>query len=138
MGTQGNCKSIEISMKSAESETESTSTLSLSVFGLFHLIVSLGLILAMGKFLKQAFVAAAIKFPSALFGMFCIFSVLMILDSIVPSAATALLNFFSPAFTFIQHEIRCWVGFREIYILERGGDRSCVSVESYRRVGDLE
>lgn len=72
------------------------------VFGIFHLIVSLGTILAVDKFLKQAFVAAAIKFPSALFGMFCIFSVLMILDSTVPSAATALMNFFEPAFMFIQ------------------------------------
>lgn len=72
------------------------------MFGLLHLIVSLGLFLATDKFLKQAFVAAAIKFPSALFGMFCIFSVLIILDSTVPSAATAVMNFFEPAFMFIQ------------------------------------
>lgn len=72
------------------------------MFGLLHLVVSLGLILAMDKFLKQAFVAAAIKFPSALFGMFCIFSVLIILDLIVPPAATALMNFFEPALLFIQ------------------------------------
>ncbi|XP_061366083.1 plastidal glycolate/glycerate translocator 1, chloroplastic-like [Gastrolobium bilobum] len=99
---QGNCKSREISTKSAETETGSTSTLSQSVFRAFHLIVSLGLILAMDKFLKKSFVAAAIKFPSALFGMFCIFSVLMILDSTVSSAATALMNFFEPALMFIQ------------------------------------
>uniref|UniRef100_A0A0R0ISZ3 Plastidal glycolate/glycerate translocator 1, chloroplastic n=1 Tax=Glycine max TaxID=3847 RepID=A0A0R0ISZ3_SOYBN len=72
------------------------------VFGVIHLAVSLGLILAVDKFLKQAFVAAAIKFPSALFGMFCIFSVLIILDSTVPAAATAFVSFFVPAFMFIQ------------------------------------
>lgn len=72
------------------------------MFGILHLIVSLGLILAMDKLLKKAFVAAAIKFPSALFGMFCIFSVLIILDSIVPPAATALMNFFEPGLLFIQ------------------------------------
>lgn len=66
------------------------------------MVVSLGIILAMDKFLKKAFVAAAIKFPSALFGMFCIFSVLMILDSTIPVAATNLMNFFEPAFLFIQ------------------------------------
>ncbi|KAL5132687.1 Plastidal glycolate/glycerate translocator 1, chloroplastic [Glycine soja] len=73
-----------------------------AVFGVIHLAVSLGLILAVDKFLKQAFVAAAIKFPSALFGMFCIFSVLIILDSTVPAAATAFVSFFVPAFMFIQ------------------------------------
>lgn len=56
----------------------------------------------MDKYLKQAFVAAAIKFPSALFGMFSVFSVLIILDIIVPRAATGLMNFFEPAITFIQ------------------------------------
>jgi hypothetical protein len=67
-----------------------------------HLIVSLGIILAMDKFLKTAFVAAAIKFPSALFGMFCIFSILVVLDSTIPAAATGLMNFFEPALLFIQ------------------------------------
>ena len=69
---------------------------------MLHLIVSLGIILAMDKFLKKAFVAAAIKFPSALFGMFCIFAILMILDSTVPAAAQNLMNFFEPALLFIQ------------------------------------
>ncbi|XP_010276760.1 PREDICTED: plastidal glycolate/glycerate translocator 1, chloroplastic-like isoform X2 [Nelumbo nucifera] len=73
-----------------------------SVFGIMHLIISLGIILVMDKFLKRAFVAAAIKFPSALFGMFCIFSILMILDSVVPSTAMSLVNFFEPANMFIQ------------------------------------
>ncbi|MED6206230.1 Plastidal glycolate/glycerate translocator 1, chloroplastic [Stylosanthes scabra] len=101
---RGICKSREISAKSAGTESggTSTSTLTQSVVGLFHLIVSLGLILAMDKYLKQVFVAAAIKFPSALFGMFCIFSVLIVLDSTLPSAATALMNFFEPALIFIQ------------------------------------
>lgn len=72
------------------------------MFGLLHLVVSLSIILAMDKFLKKAFVAAAIKFPSALFGMFCIFSVLVILDSTVPAAAAALMGFFEPALLFIQ------------------------------------
>lgn len=67
-----------------------------------HLLVSLGIIVATDVFLKQAFVAASIKFPSALFGMFCIFSVLMIFDSFVPAAATSLMSFFEPAFLFIQ------------------------------------
>lgn len=67
-----------------------------------HLVVSLGLILAVDKYLKAAFVAAAIKFPSALFGMFCTFSILLVLDSTVPVAATALENFFEPALLFIQ------------------------------------
>ena len=56
----------------------------------------------MDKFLKQAFVAAAIKFPSALFGMFCTFSILIILDAVVPSAAEGLMKFFEPAVLFIQ------------------------------------
>ncbi|XP_057977776.1 plastidal glycolate/glycerate translocator 1, chloroplastic [Malania oleifera] len=73
-----------------------------TVFELLHLVISLGIILAMDKFLKQAFVAAAIKFPSALFGMFCIFSILMVLDSTAPSAAMNLMKFFEPALMFIQ------------------------------------
>lgn len=56
----------------------------------------------MDKYLKKAFVAAAIKFPSALFGMFCIFTILVILDSTIPAAATGLMNFFEPALLFIQ------------------------------------
>ncbi|CAA6667028.1 unnamed protein product [Spirodela intermedia] len=73
-----------------------------NVIGVLHLAVSLGLILAADKFLKKAFVAAAIKFPSALFGMFCVFTVLIVLDVAVPSAAKALANFFEPATLFIQ------------------------------------
>ena len=72
------------------------------VFGILHLVVSLGIILAMDKFLKKAFVAAAIKFPSALFGMFCIFSVLVILDSTIPAVVKSVMDFFEPALLFIQ------------------------------------
>ncbi|GMN40814.1 hypothetical protein TIFTF001_010032 [Ficus carica] len=72
------------------------------VFGILHLVVSLGIILAMDKFLKKVFVAAAIKFPSALFGMFCIFSVLVILDSTIPAAVKSVMDFFEPALLFIQ------------------------------------
>ncbi|KAF7801473.1 plastidal glycolate/glycerate translocator 1, chloroplastic-like [Senna tora] len=67
-----------------------------------HLIVSVGIFLAVDLALNKAFAAAAIKFPSALFGMFCIFSVLLILDSTVPSAAMALMKFFEPAYMFIH------------------------------------
>ncbi|KAL2334178.1 hypothetical protein Fmac_015391 [Flemingia macrophylla] len=96
-------KSRHVAAKSSQADAGSTSTsLGQTVFGLVHLVVSLGLIVAVDKCLKQAFVAAAIKFPSALFGMFCIFSVLVILDATVPAAATALMGFFEPAFMFIQ------------------------------------
>ncbi|XP_043694263.1 plastidal glycolate/glycerate translocator 1, chloroplastic-like [Telopea speciosissima] len=73
-----------------------------SVVGILHMLLSLGIILAMDKILERAFLAAAIKFPSAIFGMFCVFSILMILDSVLPSAATSLMNFFEPANMFIQ------------------------------------
>ncbi|KAH7514823.1 plastidal glycolate/glycerate translocator 1, chloroplastic [Ziziphus jujuba] len=92
----------EISVKSSSAESGSTSTISQSVFDLLHLVVSLGIILAVEKILKKAFVEAAIKFPSALFGMFCIFSILMILDSTIPAAAKSLEDFFQPALLFIQ------------------------------------
>ncbi|XP_027180796.1 plastidal glycolate/glycerate translocator 1, chloroplastic-like [Coffea eugenioides] len=92
-----------ITVQSLSSNSGVTSTsLQNKVIGLLHLLVSLGIILAMDKLLKKAFVAAAIKFPSALFGMFCIFTILMALDSTVPAAATGLMNFFEPALLFIQ------------------------------------
>ncbi|KAF6995173.1 hypothetical protein CFC21_011723 [Triticum aestivum] len=73
-----------------------------SVVGIAHLAVSLGIVLATDKYLKQAFVAASIKFPSALFGMFCIFSVLLVLDTVAPALAKAFMDFFEPATLFIQ------------------------------------
>ncbi|KAL8545943.1 hypothetical protein ACS0TY_005892 [Phlomoides rotata] len=92
-----------ISVKSAESQSGLTlGGLQSTVLKLLHLLVSLGIILATDKFLKNAFAAAAIKFPSALFGMFCIFTILMVLDSTVPDAAITLMNFFQPALLFIQ------------------------------------
>uniref|UniRef100_A0A6M2EGV0 LrgB-like family protein n=1 Tax=Populus davidiana TaxID=266767 RepID=A0A6M2EGV0_9ROSI len=105
MGPQETCSSRGISKKSMSSEgstSTSSSSISQQVIGILHLLVSLGIILAMDKLLKKAFVAAAIKFPSALFGMFCIFSVLVILDITIPAAATSLMNFFEPALLFIQ------------------------------------
>lgn len=73
-----------------------------AIIGVAHLLVSLGILLAMDKFLKQAFVAASIKFPSALFGMFCVFSVLVVFDTFVPPLAKAFIGFFEPATLFIQ------------------------------------
>ncbi|KAL1834387.1 hypothetical protein ACET3Z_004038 [Daucus carota] len=89
-------------VKSSDNGTSATSNGLQSVVGVLHLVVSLGIILAMDKYLKQAFVAAAIKFPSALFGMFCIFSVLVILDVTSPGLANGLMDFFEPALLFIQ------------------------------------
>ncbi|XP_021273890.1 plastidal glycolate/glycerate translocator 1, chloroplastic [Herrania umbratica] len=104
MDPQETSSSRTVSVKSSASDSSniSTSTISQKAFGVLHLVVSLGIVLAMDKFLKKAFVAAAIKFPSALFGMFCIFSVLVILDTTIPAAATSLMNFFEPALMFIQ------------------------------------
>ncbi|KAG6636294.1 plastidal glycolate/glycerate translocator 1, chloroplastic [Carya illinoinensis] len=102
MDSMETCSSGDVAVRSASAESGSTSTVSQTVSGIVHLIVSLGIILATDKILKKAFVVAAIKFPSALFGMFCIFSVLVILDSTVPAAATGLMNFFEPALLFIQ------------------------------------
>ncbi|KAK9079951.1 hypothetical protein SSX86_001626 [Deinandra increscens subsp. villosa] len=73
-----------------------------TVSGVVHLVVSLGIIVATDKYLNKAFVAAAINFPSALFGMFCIFSLLLILDVTVPAVANGLIYFFEPALLFIQ------------------------------------
>lgn len=72
------------------------------VVGILHLALSLGLVLAADFILKWAFAAAAIKFPSALFGMFCVFAVLMVLDVVAPDAATAVVGFFEPATLFVQ------------------------------------
>jgi hypothetical protein len=74
----------------------------MQILGVAHLLVSLGIVLATDKFLKQAFVAASIKFPSALFGMFCVFSVLVVFDTFVPALAKAFMDFFEPATLFIQ------------------------------------
>ncbi|KAL6180949.1 hypothetical protein ACLB2K_047607 [Fragaria x ananassa] len=96
------CSKRQSLIKSSGSQSASTATLSQNVVGVLHLVVSLGIILAIDNFLKKAFVAAAIKFPSALFGMFCIFSILIVLDVTVPAVATSLMKFFQPALLFIQ------------------------------------
>ncbi|CAO2838067.1 unnamed protein product [Amaranthus hypochondriacus] len=87
---------------SASSENGVTSSIFQTVLGVLHLVVSLGIIVATDKLLNQAFVSASIKFPSALFGMFCTFSILMILDTVIPAAAASVVSFFEPAFLFIQ------------------------------------
>lgn len=102
-GRQKPRRSHEIIMvRAVEKDPSGLPDGSLSVGRVAHLVVSLGIILAVDKALKKGFTAAMIKFPSALFGMFCIFSVLSILDVIRPAAATALVDFFEPATTFIQ------------------------------------
>ncbi|GAV69248.1 LOW QUALITY PROTEIN: LrgB domain-containing protein [Cephalotus follicularis] len=103
MGSQDSPSYQRVSPKSFMSEDNGkTSTITQSVFDVLHLIVSLGIVVSLDKCLKKSFVAAAIKFPSALFGMFCIFSVLIILDSTIPPAANSLMSFFYPAILFIQ------------------------------------
>ncbi|CAN6305732.1 unnamed protein product [Urochloa humidicola] len=82
--------------------TSSSSGLLSTILGVAHLLVSLGVVLAADKFLKQAFVAASIKFPSALFGMFCVFSVLVVFDALAPALAKGFTDFFEPATLFIQ------------------------------------
>ncbi|MQM14956.1 hypothetical protein Taro_047893, partial [Colocasia esculenta] len=72
------------------------------VIDLLHLVVSLGLIMAVDKFIKRAFLVAAIKLPSAVFGMFCVFILLMVLDSTAPSVAKGIVDFFEPATMFIR------------------------------------
>ncbi|RCV43593.1 hypothetical protein SETIT_9G306500v2 [Setaria italica] len=84
------------------SATSSSSGLLPTILGVAHLLVSLGIVVATDKYLKQAFVAASIKFPSALFGMFCVFSVLVVFDTFVPALAKGFMDFFEPATLFIQ------------------------------------
>ncbi|KAH0457135.1 hypothetical protein IEQ34_015042 [Dendrobium chrysotoxum] len=92
----------QVLIRSSSSDAATTAFSFPNVGQILHLVVSLGVIVAADKFLKQAFTAAAIKFPSALFGMFCVFSVLIVLDSFAPTAAMYVMNFFEPATLFIQ------------------------------------
>ncbi|KAI0500353.1 hypothetical protein KFK09_018565 [Dendrobium nobile] len=92
----------QVLIRSSSSDSATTAFSFPNVGQILHLAVSLGVIVAADKFLKQAFTAAAIKFPSALFGMFCVFSVLIALDSFAPTAAMYVMNFFEPATLFIQ------------------------------------
>ncbi|KAL5578912.1 hypothetical protein UlMin_011354 [Ulmus minor] len=86
MASREICFGGEICVKSSGFGSSSTSTISQNIFGVLHLIVSLGIILEMDKLLTKAFVAALIKFP----------------NSTVPAAATSLMNFFQLALLFIQ------------------------------------
>ncbi|KAI3707352.1 hypothetical protein L6452_25797 [Arctium lappa] len=101
-GTRTTRSNRMVSLISTGSDSSITSNILPTALGIVHLVVSLGIILATDKYLKEAFIAAAIKFPSALFGMFCIFTVLVILDVTIPAAANGLMNFFEPALLFIQ------------------------------------
>ena len=106
MGTPENTGSQELLAKPVQSSTGATypliQSLRLYVFGLLNWVVPLVLILAVDFCLKKAFEAASIEFPSALFGMFCIFAVLMVLDYAKPHAALAFVNFFDPGIMFIN------------------------------------
>ncbi|KAL5578900.1 hypothetical protein UlMin_011342 [Ulmus minor] len=86
MASREICFGGEICVKSSGFGSSSTSTISQNIFGVLHLIVSLGIILVIMPF----------------FGMFCIFSILIIIDSTVPAAVTSLMNFFQLALLFIQ------------------------------------
>ncbi|KAL8119595.1 plastidal glycolate/glycerate translocator 1, chloroplastic-like [Apium graveolens] len=85
-----------------EDPTVTSNTLKHTVLEAMHLVASLGIIIALDKILAQAFVVMGIKFPSALFGMFCIFSILVFLDFNFPVAAINSMIFFEPALLFIQ------------------------------------
>ncbi|XP_042416457.1 plastidal glycolate/glycerate translocator 1, chloroplastic-like [Zingiber officinale] len=90
-------------LRSAGTDSDALGSLAFpGALRILHLALSLGIILTADKLLKKAFVAASIKFPSALFGMFCVFSVLTALDYAAPSAAKGVMDFFEPATTFIQ------------------------------------
>uniref|UniRef100_A0A0D6QST2 LrgB-like protein n=1 Tax=Araucaria cunninghamii TaxID=56994 RepID=A0A0D6QST2_ARACU len=97
-----NSKSITTPLLIAESDSASVNSRSQNAVRVAHLAVSLGLMLAVDKALNWGFEAAAIKFPSALFGMFCIFSLVAALDLARPQAARAVVDFFEPATSFIQ------------------------------------
>lgn len=47
-----------------------------------HLAVSMGLFIALDKYLKSVFIAKAIRFPSALFGMLSLFVFLSTLSAV--------------------------------------------------------
>ncbi|XP_017216286.1 plastidal glycolate/glycerate translocator 1, chloroplastic-like [Daucus carota subsp. sativus] len=89
-------------MDSDMDTTVTSNTLKNTVLETLHLVASLGIIIAVDKILERVFVVLGIKFPSALFGMFCIFSILVFLDLTFPEAATNLMDFFEPALLFIQ------------------------------------
>lgn len=67
-----------------------------------HLGVSLGLFLALDKYLKNVFLAHAIGFPSALFGMMAVFVLLSGLSFVNADAASRVESFLAPAILFIQ------------------------------------
>eukprot|EP00250_Pteridium_aquilinum_P011578 c20165_g1_i1 orf=145-1674(+) len=87
---------------SSDIEGPPTNTVQQNIKDAVHLALALGSFVALDKLLKKSFTAAAIRFPSALFGMFSIFSLLLALDLTKPEAALAIIDFFAPATLFIQ------------------------------------
>uniref|UniRef100_A0A0D9XMX7 LrgB-like protein n=1 Tax=Leersia perrieri TaxID=77586 RepID=A0A0D9XMX7_9ORYZ len=73
-----------------------------SIVEMVQLMMSLGMVVGLDKLLEKAFAAASIKFPSALFGMFCVFAVLLLLDAFAPALARGFIAFFDPATLFIH------------------------------------
>ncbi|MCO5597534.1 hypothetical protein L7F22_051612 [Adiantum nelumboides] len=90
------------SASSANLEGAPARTIQQNIKDAGHLALALGSFIAMDKLLKKGFTAAAIRFPSALFGMFSIFCLLVVLDLTKPEAAAAIIDFFAPATLFIQ------------------------------------
>ncbi|KAI5063499.1 hypothetical protein GOP47_0022046 [Adiantum capillus-veneris] len=87
---------------SADVDGVSANTIQQNIKDAVHLALALGSFIAMDNLLKKGFTAAAIRFPSALFGMFSIFSLLVVLDLSNPEAGAAIIDFFAPATLFIQ------------------------------------
>lgn len=90
------------SASSADLEGGPANTIQQNIKDAAHLALALGSFIALDKLLKEGFTSAAIRFPSALFGMFSIFSVLVVLDLTKPEAGSAIIDFFAPATLFIQ------------------------------------
>ncbi|KAI3707348.1 hypothetical protein L6452_25790 [Arctium lappa] len=69
-GTRTTRSNRMVSLRSTGSDSSIASNiLPTALGGIVHLVVSLGIILATDNYLKEAFVAVASKFPSALFGI---------------------------------------------------------------------
>ncbi|XP_057758994.1 plastidal glycolate/glycerate translocator 1, chloroplastic [Arachis stenosperma] len=108
MSTPENTQRQQLLPKQAEPSTGSSTssplirTLGLHVLRLLNWVVPLALFLGVDLCFKKVFQAASFEFPSALFVMFCIFTVLMVLDYVNPFAALAFLNFFDPGVMFIN------------------------------------
>lgn len=76
-----------------------------------HLAVSLGAFLAFVMFLKQRFLAAGIKFTSALFEMHVTFVFLNLTSFFKLWVTAVFISFFQPAISFIQRLVSSSAGF---------------------------